>query len=110
MNYSYSPVFIWQDVRAANLAIILTVHNGLLTEIYCYANLKVAPPYQMKQKGLYRSKYIHFAKIWFDPKPIAFTFTADWIDGFAKVFITFTNSKEESLTDTAENDKKEKKQ
>ena len=41
----------------------------------------------------------------FNPKPKSLTFTTDWVNWFAVVFVFFTNSEEESLTSTAENHK-----
>ena len=38
--------------RVANLLIILTVHNGLQTEIYRYSNSKGAPPCQMTKNAV----------------------------------------------------------
>ena len=45
--------------RVTNLLIVLTVHNGLSTDIYRYANSRVAASCQKKKKKK-KKRTIHF--------------------------------------------------
>ena len=75
--YLYSPFFFFflfhLTGRVANHQIILTVHIGLETAFYRYANSKVAAPCQMKKWTIFdcRKQYRNITKGWIRSKCLA---------------------------------------